>query len=181
MRDPNQPFSSFSRRTSPYVHHAGSMYRYVASKPSWVSRIAAMVFLFIIVLPVLVLVLLAVLLAVTVFGVLAFANALAMPVRDAIRRLLGGGGRGQVSRGTPADAPVDARFTPAIDAWRAGSTPGSGGPGAPGGPEPAADAGVAGSATRSAEEARNEARPAGDGPTDAEGRRNVRVVRRGGY
>ncbi|MFW5652817.1 MAG: hypothetical protein ACOC0P_02125 [Planctomycetota bacterium] len=183
------PFQVFTAGRSRYLQHAGSVYRYVSSRPSWISRAAAFAFLFVVVLPVAVLVLLAVLLAVSVFAVLALANALTLPLRDAVQRLFSGSSPDRSRRRRPrrimmwstneaarkaAEQQANARYQ------RYGSPPG---------PRPAADGvdvdsgggiGGTGGPTGGAASGgdRPESRSRGSTPSsDAEGRQNVTVRR----
>ncbi|MHC4427695.1 MAG: hypothetical protein ACYS0D_03715 [Planctomycetota bacterium] len=82
-------------------------YRWASSRPSWVARAAAVAFLIVVGLPILVLVLLAIVAAAVVFGVLAATDALLRAVRGP-RRVEDGRENVRVRR-FPAREPHDTR------------------------------------------------------------------------
>jgi len=172
----------FNTRGARYAEQAGSVYRYVAARPSWISRTAAFAFLIVVVLPVLVLVLLALLLAVSVFAVLALANAISLTLRQGLQRLFSRGrGRPDAFDGTVRRRNLQQQQQPgggahgSGTAWRPTSDPR--GQAVPEGHwPPQADTGPTGG-QQQGPSPRASASDSPDTP-DGEGRRNVRVVRR---
>lgn len=65
---------------------AGRVYHHVRAQPSWITRIAAMAFLLIIALPIMLLVITATIIAVVIFGLLALGYKALTAIRGVLPR-----------------------------------------------------------------------------------------------
>jgi uncharacterized membrane protein HdeD (DUF308 family) len=79
-------FTSLSNYSSRGFERAGAVLRMVQSQPGWITRLAALVIVIVIGLPIFLLVTFALFAGAFVFAVLALVNGLAMKIRGGLRR-----------------------------------------------------------------------------------------------
>ncbi len=78
--------SRFRSYTAEQSSRVASMWRAAAAQPGWITRIALLIFLLVVGLPILLLLVLAVVFAAVVFGVLALVNTALVRLRAALPR-----------------------------------------------------------------------------------------------
>ena len=78
--------SRFRSYTAQQSSRVASVWRAAAAQPGWITRVALLIFLLVVGLPILLLLVLAVVFAAVVFGVLALVNAALVRLRAALPR-----------------------------------------------------------------------------------------------